>query len=67
MKKNANRKHARLQSLDSAQLAQVAGGVNTEEYYGMLNDWLDQIEPNAGETPWNAFWSGAIRGAVSPP
>jgi hypothetical protein len=26
MKKSSNKKHARLQSLDSAQLAQVAGG-----------------------------------------
>jgi hypothetical protein len=28
MKKNANKKQARLQSLDSAQLAQVAGGAS---------------------------------------
>jgi len=65
MKKNTKR--ARLQSIDAAQLAQVSGGVNTEEYYQMLNDWGDQIVPNGGDTPWNMFWTGAIRGAVSPP
>ncbi len=67
MKKNTNRQpRTRLQSLDAAQLAKVAGGVNTAEYYSMLGDWVDQIEPNAGDTLMNSFWSGAIKGAVSP-
>ena len=37
MKKNATRQsRTRLQSLGTAQLAQVAGGVNAVEYYGAI-------------------------------
>jgi hypothetical protein len=37
MKKNANRQsRTRLQTLGTAQLAQVAGGVNAVEYYGAI-------------------------------
>lgn len=64
MKKNSKR--ARLQSLDSAQLAQVAGGVNTEEYYSMLVDWVEATGEQEPGSLLTHFYAGAIKGATSP-
>lgn len=49
MKKNANRKHGRLRSLEAAQLATVSGGASMEEL-------RDQYKPGSG---WYEFFDAA--------
>ena len=67
MKKNTSRQsRTRLQSLDAAQLEKVAGGVNTAEYYQALVDLTEAALANPAGSAVNAFFAGAVKGAVTP-
>lgn len=67
MKKNSKRQPCpRLRTLDSAQLATVAGGVNTAEYYQALVDLTEAALANPAGSAVNAFFAGAVKGAVTP-
>ena len=62
-KKTSRQSHTRLETLDSAQLAQVSGGASAQFVRAVSNliDLSTDYPPGSG---WSEFFSGAAYGAL---